>query len=212
MPAWLIKTQHPSISTKTIRNPLNRRLNNQLCHCLRPTNPTWTVNLTLAYLESPTNTPPNPIIFTPPDVTDISRYKLQYLINSQWRDAVLGFGCMAGVDFDEFSENYEMNVSEDYGSFKTLVPEEVYETTFPVSQLDWECPVEDTVGPAGDVFQLQYLGGRWEWWDYGRREEHKQTAVTFILLGDGVGPKGSDGRQNLVLQKSNVLEARWCKP
>ncbi|KAL4966222.1 oxygenase MpaB family protein [Aspergillus stella-maris] len=126
------------------------------------------------------------------------------------RDALHGFGCMAGVDFG-FPENYEMNDSENYGTFVTLVPGQVYETTFSVFQPDRESPDEDNTGPAGDVFRLQYLGGALGWWDFGRREEHRGTVVTFSPLGDVVGSKGGTERPELKLQPSNVLEATWCK-
>jgi hypothetical protein len=172
--------------------------------------PEWIVKFTVTYRPTTPNSS-TPIIFMAWDVTDVSRYRLQYRHNGQWRDAVLGIGCMAGTDFDFYEDSpSELNVSEYYGTFRALAPGEVWERSFSVFGLHWECPSEDGAGPAGDAFRLQYLGGPLEWWDYGRREEHKGTVVTVNSFGEVVGPKNNGGRGELVLLPSNVLEASWC--
>ncbi|KAL2842116.1 hypothetical protein BJX68DRAFT_270834 [Aspergillus pseudodeflectus] len=171
--------------------------------------PAWIVKFTVTYPAIPnTNTLQEPIIFKASSVTDVSRYRLQYLLNGEWRDASLGVGCMGGIDFYEESPS-EINVAENYGTFRVLSPGEVWERSFSVFDLDWECPDENNTGHPGDAFRLQYLGGPLEWWDYGRREEHKETVVMVNMFGEVVGVKDNAGREELMLQRSNVLEASW---
>ncbi|KAL3447847.1 hypothetical protein BJX65DRAFT_307525 [Aspergillus insuetus] len=171
--------------------------------------PEWVVKFTVTYSPTIPNSS-TPIIFMAWDVTDVSRYRLQYRLNGQWRDAVLGIECMAGTDFDFYEHSpSELNVSEYYGTFRVLSPGEVWERSFSVFGLNWECPSENGDGPAGDAFRLQYLGGPLGWWDYGRREQHKGTIITINAFGEVVGPKDTAGREELVLQQSNVLEAIW---
>ncbi|KAL3487984.1 hypothetical protein BJX62DRAFT_240463 [Aspergillus germanicus] len=159
----------------------------------------WIVKFTVTYSPIIPNST-TPIIFMAWDVTDVSRYRLQYRLNGEWRDAVLGIGCMAGADSDLYEDTpSELNVSEYYGTFRVLAPGEVWERSFSMFGLDWECPGEDGAGPAGDAFRLQCLGGPLEWWDYGRREEHKGTVVTVNSFGEVVSPKGNGGRGDFAL-------------
>ncbi|KAJ0422348.1 hypothetical protein BJY00DRAFT_311069 [Aspergillus carlsbadensis] len=146
-----------------------------------------------------------------PDMTDVSQHKLQYLLHGEWRDAALGIGGMAGIDFSGPGKS-ELNVAESYGTFASLSPGEVWESSFSMFDLDWECLGENNTGPAGDAFRLQYLGRPLEWWDYGRCDEHKETVVTVDAFLRVVSPKhgGGGGREELVPQRLNVLEASWC--
>ncbi|KAI9371768.1 hypothetical protein BJX61DRAFT_12033 [Aspergillus egyptiacus] len=169
--------------------------------------PRWTVRFTITYLDTP-HTHQEPIIFLKPRLSDHGKYQLRYLLDGQWHDAEPGIGCMMGMDLKET----ELHVVDSRARFVSLHPGEAWETALSVFQLDWECPDEDGAAYAGEVFQLQYLGESVQWWDYGRHDDHKETVVTVDAFGRVLSPTDNAGRGNLVFQRSNVLEARWCKP
>ncbi|KAL4971300.1 hypothetical protein BDW66DRAFT_155794 [Aspergillus desertorum] len=169
----------------------------------------WTVNMTVTYLKTPKTTQQRPITFQTPNTHDMSTFRLCYLFNNTWKDTKYGPGCMLGVDFFTSSE---INVAYSGGSFTSLAPGESWEQSVSVFDFEWFCPKEGVgVEIAGDAFTLQYTGGVVGWWDYGGREEHMETTVTADAMRRVVSPKDSGGRQDVVFQASNVLEAPWDK-
>ncbi|KAL4747544.1 hypothetical protein BDW72DRAFT_196621 [Aspergillus terricola var. indicus] len=174
--------------------------------------PHWMVKMTVTYLETPKTAQQRPITFQTPNTHDMSTFSLRYLFNNTWKDARYGPGCMLGVDFGGPTTS-QINIAYSGGGFASLAPGESWEKSVSIFEFEWLCPEEGVdVEVVGDAFTLQYTGGVVGWWDYGGRDEHRETTVTVDWMRRIVSSKDSSGRQEeVVFQASNVLEIPWDK-
>lgn len=60
----------------------------------------------------------------------------------------------------------------------------------------------------GEVYRYRFKGLKLDWWDWGGKEEHEQTYVDLPCFKKGVvqKPRDNDGRPELVVPASNILE------
>ncbi|GAP90754.1 putative kinesin light [Rosellinia necatrix] len=90
--------------------------------------------------------------------------------------------------------------------FASLLPGEEWSTKLLLQGSDWSCLPDDSV--PGDVFRYSFAGTALEWWDWGTKDDHKDTFVSLPpwLHGHVTKPQDNGGRGTLMVPGSDVVE------
>ncbi|KAI0451453.1 hypothetical protein F5B21DRAFT_507231 [Xylaria acuta] len=103
--------------------------------------------------------------------------------------------CVVSVAQDDMKED-----------FVSLRPGEEWSTQQWLQGSGWSCLPEDSV--PGDIFRYSFTGTVVEWWDWGTKDEHKDTFVSLPpwLAGYVTKPRDNGGRSALVVPASETVE------
>jgi hypothetical protein len=119
-----------------------------------------------------------------------------------------GFGTGFGI-FDDppIPVNIGDEADEYADCFVSLYPGESWTTQRRVQNGESWTSLPDDV-EVGDKFKYVIKGAVVDWWNWGAKEQHRDTVVQLPcwIAGDVVEPKDNDGRPKLVVPKSNEVE------
>ncbi|KAI0428873.1 hypothetical protein F5Y09DRAFT_275934 [Xylaria sp. FL1042] len=70
----------------------------------------------------------------------------------------------------------------------------------------WSCLPGDSI--LGDIFRYSFTGTEVEWWDWGTKDEHKETFVSLPpwIAGYVTKPRDNGGRSTLIVPASEAAE------
>ncbi|KAF2729340.1 hypothetical protein EJ04DRAFT_556160 [Polyplosphaeria fusca] len=99
-----------------------------------------------------------------------------------------------------------INVAQDTEKFVSLRPGESWSTSRRLQGEKWTYLPDDSKG--GNRFRVEFDGATVDWWDWGSREEHKDTVVKLPcwIKGPVVDPKDNGGREKMNVSASDVVE------
>lgn len=123
-----------------------------------------------------------------------------------WKEVVDEFGCCGFAIFDD--PPIPVNVGDEgkYSDlFVTLRPGESWEYVSNVQGEHWTTLPDDV--KVGDEFKYVIKGAVVDWWDWGTKEEHRETAVKLpcFVNGDLEEPRDNGGRPKLFVPASNEV-------
>jgi len=97
------------------------------------------------------------------------------------------------------------NAGQHDTQFVTLHPGETWVDIFRQQSESWsKLPYETK---AGDCFKCLMRGASLDWWDWGTKEDHRETQVMLpcFVAGDLEEPRGNGGRPKLIVPASNEI-------
>jgi hypothetical protein len=96
----------------------------------------------------------------------------------------------------------------DNDRFVSLLPGQEWTTTATAIDEDEELNEDPRDTKIGDKFRFWYTGLELDWWDWGAKEDHKETSVLLscTLYSAVCEPKDNDGRPKLIVPASNIIE------
>jgi hypothetical protein len=99
--------------------------------------------------------------------------------------------------------------SEHAAQFVTLHPGESWTYTWTRRGRSSTDLPEDS--QPGDQFKYIMKGSRVDWWDWGTKEDHRETPVTLdcVTTAELVEPRDNGGRPKLIVPASNVVYFTW---
>jgi hypothetical protein len=116
-----------------------------------------------------------------------------------------GPGCCGFAIFDAPPILVKVGNAGEYDSeFVTLHPGESWTYEDEVQGPSWTCLPEKDL-KVGDEFKYLWKGATVDWWDWGTKEDHRETEVKLRCNVNGglEEPKDNDGRPKLMLPASN---------
>ena len=89
--------------------------------------------------------------------------------------------------------------------FVTLHPGETWSEIFRQQSESWSNLPSEV--QAGDHFKVVIRGAILDWWDFGTKEDHRETEVELpcFIAGDIEKPKDNGGRPKIVVPASNEI-------
>jgi hypothetical protein len=143
-----------------------------------------------------------PITFHTRLFENSDNYQLGRLCNGAWENYDDESGGCGYRIMDDPDVPVKVGLNE---RFSSLRPGESWTTSQRVGYNWTELP-EDVEN--GEIFRYVFIGESLDWWHWGSKEDHGATVVKLPCYLDGpvVDPKDNDGRPELVVPLSNIVE------
>ncbi|KAI0903969.1 hypothetical protein F4823DRAFT_616630 [Ustulina deusta] len=115
-------------------------------------------------------------------------------------------GCWAGLPVDDPDCVISVAGEDMEKHFVSLCPGEEWSTLKWLQDSVWSGLPEDSA--PGDIFRYSFTGTMVEWWDWGTKDEHKDTLVSLPawISGYVTDPRDNGGRGALVVPASEAVE------
>ncbi|BCS03333.1 uncharacterized protein AKAW2_70211S [Aspergillus luchuensis] len=160
----------------------------------------WPLTWKLTYHGVSGDETPRPITFSVGDLYDweVSCFYRRSQDTGEWEswrgDGVCGYGL-----FEDEEVPRTVGTSD---GFMSLQPNETWTE---VQRLDTMVDLPEDARD-GEVMRHRFKGCKWTWWDWGTKEDHMDTIVMVVGFGVITKPADNDGRPEVVVPASNMVE------